>query len=93
MSATKTSSSVSVFFFLFSMYFVLMFLADVESLVFLYQLVRGIAQRSYGLNVARLAGMPETLLKEASARSKMMEDQVTQKRYTSYSCTEEIFSP
>ena len=41
-------------------------------MVFLYQLERGQAGGSYGLNVAAMAGLPTTLLKLAQAKSKKL---------------------
>ena len=38
-------------------------------MIFLYQLERGKAGGSYGLNVATLAGLPTSLLKLAQAKS------------------------
>eukprot|EP00730_Choanoeca_flexa_P001720 TRINITY_DN10756_c0_g1_i2.p1 TRINITY_DN10756_c0_g1~~TRINITY_DN10756_c0_g1_i2.p1 ORF type:complete len:139 (+),score=30.62 TRINITY_DN10756_c0_g1_i2:1-417(+) len=43
---------------------------------FLYQLIEGLANRSYGLNVARLASIPEAILARAAAMSKQLETQV-----------------
>ena len=40
------------------------------------------AHRSYGLNVARLAGLPRSLLDEAARRSKAMEEQEAKRRVT-----------
>ncbi|KNC54582.1 DNA mismatch repair protein msh3 [Thecamonas trahens ATCC 50062] len=40
-----------------------------DELVFLYQLVAGCADDSYGLNVARLAGIPADIRKRAAAKS------------------------
>ncbi|XP_033121789.1 DNA mismatch repair protein Msh3-like [Anneissia japonica] len=44
-----------------------------EVITFLYQLTKGSACRSYGLNVARLADIPQSLLEKASIKSKEME--------------------
>ena len=45
---------------------------------FLYKAVRGVAEASYGLNVARMAGLPETVIAQAArkAREKMEEREV-----------------
>ena len=43
---------------------------DYDKVVFLYQLERGEAGGSYGLNVASLAGMPVSVLKLACGKSK-----------------------
>lgn len=40
---------------------------------FLYQLARGACPRSYGVNVARLAGLPENVLQRATDFSSSME--------------------
>ncbi|KAK9456659.1 muts domain V-domain-containing protein [Dipodascopsis uninucleata] len=37
-----------------------------EEIAFLYRAVEGIAHRSYGLNVARLAGLPNTIIDDAT---------------------------
>ncbi len=55
-----------------------------DSVTFLYQLMEGMADRSYGLNVARLADIPEAILKPASERSLILEAEVTKRRYTKY---------
>lgn len=47
---------------------------DVTKIVtFLYQLKEGVTYRSYGLNVARLAGIDETILNVAAKKSKELE--------------------
>lgn len=46
--------------------------------------MEGMADRSYGLNVARLADIPEAILKPASERSLILEAEVTKRRYTKY---------
>ena len=53
----------------------------IEAIIFLYKLVEGAAKKSYGLNVARLAGMPETILTKASYKSSQMENEVQQKMW------------
>ena len=45
-----------------------------KEITFLYEVGEGVAHRSYGLNVARLAGLPKGLLDEANRRSKRMEE-------------------
>lgn len=51
---------------------------------FLYQLKRGLATKSHGLNVARLAGLPTAVLRTAMEKGRMMDDivekRVAQKR-------------
>ncbi|KXL50214.1 hypothetical protein M433DRAFT_156423 [Acidomyces richmondensis BFW] len=49
-------------------------------ITFLYEVGEGVAHRSYGLNVARLAGLPVTLLKEARNRSLEMEQREAERR-------------
>lgn len=44
-----------------------------EEVTFLYTLSPGACPKSYGVNVARLAGMPESILQRASARSAELE--------------------
>jgi len=44
-----------------------------KQVVFLYKLTQGIAQRSYGLNVARLAGISEDIVERAQLVSHEME--------------------
>ena len=45
-----------------------------KDVTFLYEVGEGVAHRSYGLNVAKLAGLPKSLLDEAGRRSKNMEE-------------------
>lgn len=51
-----------------------------EFVTFLYQITRGIAARSYGLNVAKLADVPGEILKKAASKSKELEGLVNLKR-------------
>ncbi|XP_078252687.1 DNA mismatch repair protein Msh3 [Rhinoraja longicauda] len=51
-----------------------------ESITFLYQLTEGAAARSYGLNVAKLASIPEEVLKKATQKSKELECLMNTKR-------------
>ena len=44
-------------------------------LVFLFKITAGAADRSYGIQVARLAGVPEEVLREARATLDMLEAQ------------------
>lgn len=46
-----------------------------EKIVFLYQLERGQAGKSYGLNVAALAGLDRAILKLAAEKSRELEVQ------------------
>lgn len=41
-----------------------------EPIVFLYKVMKGIVGSSYGLNVARLAGIDDTIIVSASRKSK-----------------------
>uniref|UniRef100_U3KEC4 DNA mismatch repair protein MSH3 n=1 Tax=Ficedula albicollis TaxID=59894 RepID=U3KEC4_FICAL len=51
-----------------------------EFITFLYQITKGVSARSYGLNVAKLADIPEEILKKAAHKSKELERIVTMKR-------------
>ena len=46
---------------------------------FLYKLVSGIADRSFGLNVARMAHLPELVIERASVKAEEMEHDILQK--------------
>lgn len=47
--------------------------AGVEEVTFLYRLTRGACPKSYGVNVARLAGIPDCVLLKAAAKSREFE--------------------
>ena len=49
-----------------------------ESIVFLHEMQHGPASRSYGVQVARLAGMPASLVRQARATLEALETQRTQ---------------
>ncbi|XP_052015397.1 DNA mismatch repair protein Msh3 isoform X2 [Apodemus sylvaticus] len=51
-----------------------------DSVTFLYQITRGIAARSYGLNVAKLADVPREILQKAAHKSKELEGSVSLRR-------------
>ncbi|XP_055647581.1 DNA mismatch repair protein Msh3 isoform X4 [Falco peregrinus] len=51
-----------------------------EFITFLYQVTKGVSARSYGLNVAKLADIPEEILKKAAHKSKELERIVNVKR-------------
>ena len=51
-----------------------------NAVTFLYQLVSGMAGKSYGLNVARLASIPQEILNMAAQRSQEYENLVVAKR-------------
>ena len=50
-----------------------------QEITFLYEVEEGVAHRSYGLNVARLANVPESVLEVAAVKSKEMEVEVRTK--------------
>lgn len=52
-----------------------------EFITFLYQLTEGAAGRSYGLNVARLADIPDSILHSAARKSRELESMVNTRRY------------
>lgn len=51
-----------------------------EEITFLYEVAEGVAHRSYGLNVARLANLPGTVLDLAREKSKELEVSIRRKR-------------
>ena len=51
-----------------------------ENVTFLYEVGEGVAHRSYGLNVARLANIPESVIEMARQRSKELEEKTKAKR-------------
>lgn len=53
---------------------------DTKIVTFLYNLIPGIAHRSYGLNVARLAEIDESILKLAEEKSNELETQITSRQ-------------
>ncbi|KAJ2339040.1 Mismatch repair protein msh3, partial [Coemansia sp. RSA 2618] len=52
---------------------------DIADIIFLYKLVRGASVDSFGLNVARLAGLPEPLLRRARERARWMRTELDSK--------------
>lgn len=54
-----------------------------EFITFLYQLTEGAAGRSYGLNVARLADIPDPILHTAARKARELESTVNGRRYGS----------
>ena len=52
---------------------------DGQKITFLYEVGDGVAHRSYGLNVARLANVPESVLQAAAIKSKELEDEAAAK--------------
>ncbi|XP_049621997.1 DNA mismatch repair protein Msh3 [Suncus etruscus] len=62
-----------------------------DFVTFLYQITRGVAARSYGLNVAKLADVPGEILKKAASKSKELEELVNMKR-SKLKCFTELWS-
>ncbi|KAF8854100.1 DNA mismatch repair protein msh3 [Acephala macrosclerotiorum] len=56
-----------------------------EEITFLYEVGEGVAHRSYGLNVARLAHVPKSVLDTAAKKSHELEMEVRQKKLGSVS--------
>jgi DNA mismatch repair protein MSH3 len=55
-----------------------------EEITFLYEVGAGVAHRSYGLNVARLARVPKGVLEVASEKSREMELDVQSKKLAGF---------
>lgn len=53
---------------------------DQTDITFLYEVGEGVAHRSYGLNVARLAGLPKDVLDVASVKSTQMEEEANRRK-------------
>ncbi|RAK99677.1 mismatch repair protein MSH3 [Aspergillus ibericus CBS 121593] len=51
-----------------------------EEITFLYEVSEGVAHRSYGLNVARLANLPGLLLEQARQKSKELEENIRRRK-------------
>lgn len=51
-----------------------------EEITFLFQVSQGVAHRSYGLNVARLARVPKGVIDTAAVKSLELEEQITEKK-------------
>ncbi|KAJ4421384.1 Mismatch repair protein msh3 [Gnomoniopsis sp. IMI 355080] len=51
-----------------------------EEITFLYEVAEGVAHRSYGLNVARLARIPRKVLEVAARKSRELEDEIRLRR-------------
>ena len=49
-----------------------------ESVTFLYKFVEGACPKSYGFNVARLAGLPNEIIRVARNKSMMLESRMKQ---------------
>ena len=56
-----------------------------EEITFLYEVGEGVAHRSYGLNVARLAHVPKPVLEKAAFKSHEMEMDMKRKKLASLS--------
>ncbi|SLM33927.1 dna mismatch repair protein msh3 [Lasallia pustulata] len=56
-----------------------------QDITFLYEVAEGVAHRSYGLNVARLANVPPSVLVVAGIKSRELEDEVQEKKLGSIS--------
>lgn len=54
-----------------------------EEITFLYEVAEGVAHRSYGLNVARLARIPRKVIDVAASKSKEMENDLKTRRLRS----------
>lgn len=52
----------------------------IETVTFLYKVVEGISKKSYGINVAALAGIPKDILVEAQGISRLLEMQAEVER-------------
>ena len=53
---------------------------DEGDVTFLYEIGEGVAHRSYGLNVARLANIPRSVLDVAAVKSKYLEEEARKKQ-------------
>lgn len=53
-----------------------------DEITFLYEVTEGVAHRSYGLNVARLANLPSSVLDLAREKSSELEESIRRKRLT-----------
>ncbi|KAM9997894.1 hypothetical protein ACTFIY_007556 [Dictyostelium cf. discoideum] len=51
----------------------------IPKVIFLYKLVKGAAQNSYGLNIARLAGLPMEIIADALKKSNQMKESITRR--------------
>lgn len=62
-----------------------------NDIVFMYHVKDGPANQSYGIQVARLAGIPEPVLKQAKTKLGTLEQQISQQQATSNSLQRSIF--
>ena len=51
-----------------------------ESITFLYKFIAGNCPRSYGFNTAKLAGVPDDVVRTAYKKAKEMEEAVLKRR-------------
>ncbi|KAG0138454.1 muts domain V-domain-containing protein [Tuber indicum] len=58
-----------------------------ENITFLYQIGEGVAHRSYGLNVARLAGLPQRCIEVAGVKSSQLEKELKERQTTKWAKT------
>ncbi|KAA1079458.1 Mismatch repair protein msh3 [Puccinia graminis f. sp. tritici] len=56
--------------------------ADAGWITFLYKLTPGLATKSHGIHVARLAGLPTSILHQARLKSRLLEESVGRKKHT-----------
>ncbi|KAF2456621.1 DNA mismatch repair protein MSH3 [Lineolata rhizophorae] len=61
-----------------------------KEITFLYEVGEGVAHRSYGLNVARLANVPESVLRVAAVKSREMEQSMARKKLSGLSKSMEL---
>ncbi|KAH7062314.1 DNA mismatch repair protein MSH3 [Macrophomina phaseolina] len=52
-----------------------------EEITFLYEVGEGVAHRSYGLNVARLANVPDAVLEVAAVKSAELEEEMRRRKF------------
>ena len=50
---------------------------ETEEVTMLYKFIRGECPKSYGINVARLAGIPESVLRKAKEKSEQFSDKIS----------------
>ncbi|KAK7734470.1 Mismatch repair protein msh3 [Botryosphaeria dothidea] len=58
-----------------------------EEITFLYEVGEGVAHRSYGLNVARLANVPDAVLEVAAVKSRELEEEMKRRKVVGLSGT------
>lgn len=59
--------------------------SEFDEIIFLYTLVRGVASSLYGLNVAKLAGLPDTVINRAFEVSENLKDEIEQSNIQKFS--------